>query len=170
MDIALLILRIVVGLTLAAHGAQKVLGWFEGSGIEGFAGGLTKMGIKPPRLWAWVASLAELVGGLLLALGLLWPAGPLAGIGSMVVAIVAVHWSKGFFSSRGGIEFPLVMLASMLAMGIAGPGRWALDTLVGFRMPEPQVLVVGLVLVVLGAAGALATRSLPEPAKLPELG
>jgi putative oxidoreductase len=70
MDIALLILRIVVGLTLAAHGAQKVLGWFQGPRIEGFARALGSMGMKPARAWAWVAGLSELIGGLLIALGL----------------------------------------------------------------------------------------------------
>jgi len=170
MDIALLILRIVVGLTLAAHGAQKVLGWFEGPRIAGFAKGLGSMGMKPPVFWAWVAGLSELVGGLLIALGLLWPAGPLLGIGAMLVAIVSVHWSKGFFSSKGGFEFPLVMLGSMLAMGLAGPGVFALDRLLGFRMPEPLTLLAGLVLVVLGAGTALASRALPAPAARPELG
>ena len=163
-------MRIVVGLTLAAHGAQKVLGWFEGPRIGGFAAGLGRMGLKPPRLWAWVAGLSELTGGLLMALGLLWPAGPLLGIGAMIVAIATVHWPKGFFNSKGGFEFPLVMLASMLAMAIAGPGAWALDRLVGFHVPEPATLLVGLVLVVLGAVGSLATRALPAPAPRPELG
>lgn len=166
----MLILRIVVGLTLAAHGAQKMFGWFEGPRIAGFTRMLGALGMKPAPLWAWVASLAELGGGLLIALGLLWPLGPLAGIGSMLVAIVSVHWSKGFFSTKGGIEFPLVMLASMLAIAIAGAGRFALDALVGFRVPEPLVLLIGLVLVVLGAAGALVSRSLPAPASQPELG
>ncbi len=166
----MLILRIVVGLTLAAHGAQKVFGWFGGSGIGGFAQGLTKMGFKPARLWAWVAGLSELAGGLLIALGLLWPAGPLLGIGSMLVAIVTVHWSKGFFSTKGGFEFPLVMLSAMLAMGLAGPGLFALDRLLGFRPPEPQTLLIGLVLVVLGAGTALASRSLPAPVARPEIG
>ena len=170
MDIALLILRIVVGLTLAAHGAQKVLGWFGGPRIEGFAKGLGSMGIKPARAWAWVAGLSELAGGLLIALGLLWPAGPLLGIGSMLVAIATVHWSKGFFNSKGGFEFPFVMLGSMLAMGLAGPGLVAIDHLLGFRMPEPLTVLVGLVLVVLGAGSALASRSWRAPATRPELG
>jgi len=161
MDIAFLILRVVVGLTLAAHGAQKVFGWFEGSRIEGFAAGLTRMGMKPARLWAWVAGLSELVGGLLIALGLLWPVGPAVAVGAMLVAIVTVHWAKGFFNSKGGIEFPLVVLATCVALAIGGPGAYALDRLVGFRLPEPAAAVVAVVLVVLGAVGSLATRSLP---------
>src|SRR2546430_13521539 len=158
MDIALLILRIVVGLTLAAHGAQKVLGWFGGPRIEGFAKGLGSMGIKPARLWAWVAGLSELVGGLLIALGLLWPAGPAVAVGAMLVAIITVHWAKGFFNTKGGIEFPLVMLGSCLAMALGGPGAYALDHLLAFRLPEPQAALVALALVFIGAAGTLATR------------
>src|SRR5438067_266338 len=161
MDVAFLILRLVVGLTLAAHGAQKVFGWFEGSRIEGFAGMLARVGIKPARLWAWVAGLSELLGGLLIALGLLWPVGPAVAVGAMLVAIITVHWAKGFFNSKGGIEFPLVMLGSCLAMALGGPGALALDRLFGFRLPEPQAALAGLLLVVLGAAGSLATRWLP---------
>jgi putative oxidoreductase len=161
MDIAFLILRVVVGLTLAAHGAQKVFGWFEGARIDGFSAVLGRMGMKPARLWAWVAGLSELVGGLLIALGLLWPAGPLVVVGAMLVAIIAVHWAKGFFNGKGGIEFPLVILAACVAMALAGPGTFALDHLIGFRLPEPQAALIGLALVVLGAVGSLATRSLP---------
>jgi putative oxidoreductase len=170
MDTAFLILRLVVGLTLAAHGAQKVFGWFEGSRIEGFSAMLGRMGIKPARLWAWVAGLSELVGGLLIALGLFWPLGPVVAVGAMLVAIIAVHWAKGFFNSKGGIEFPLVILAACVAMALAGPGAFALDHLIGFRLPEPQATLIGLVLVVLGAVGSLATRSLPASAERPELG
>jgi putative oxidoreductase len=171
MDVAFLILRLVVGLTLAAHGAQKVFGWFQGSRIEGFAAGLVRMGIKPARLWAWVAGLSELVGGLLIALGLLWPAGPAVAVGAMLVAIITVHWAKGFFNSKGGIEFPLVILAACVALALAGPGAYAVDRLLGFRLPEPQAALIALVLVVLGAVGSLATRWLPESLfARPELG
>src|SRR3989442_9157733 len=71
--IGLLILRVVVGLTMAAHGAQKLFGWFGGPGIQGFAGFLSRLEIRPARFWAWVAGLAELCGGLALAIGLLTP-------------------------------------------------------------------------------------------------
>ena len=161
MDVAFLILRLVVGLTLAAHGAQKVFGWFQGSRISGFAGMLARMGMKPAVLWAWVAGLSELVGGLLIALGLLWPVGPAVAVGAMLVAIVTVHWAKGFFNSKGGIEFPLVILGSCVAMALGGPGAFALDRWLGFQLPEPRAALVGLALVVLGAVGSLATRRLP---------
>jgi putative oxidoreductase len=67
----LLLLRLVFGLTVAAHGAQKLFGWFGGPGLEGFGGFLEQLGIAPASRWSWAAALAEFGGGLLVALGLL---------------------------------------------------------------------------------------------------
>src|SRR5215469_18432662 len=95
-DTALLVLRIVVGLYLAAHGAQKLFGWFGGPGLkgtEGFLGGM--LGFRPARLWAPALALAETGGGVLVTLGLLTPLGAIAIGSSMVTATVVVHWARG---------------------------------------------------------------------------
>src|ERR1700681_1622968 len=96
MDIGLLILRLTVGLTLAAHGAQKLLGWFGGPGLDVTGQFLEMIGFVPGRRRALMAGLAETGGGLLLALGLLTPFAAAVVFGVMLVAAFSVHIKKGF--------------------------------------------------------------------------
>ena len=159
----LLVLRLVVGLTMAGHGAQKVFGWWGGPGIKAWTEGVARMRIRPAVPFAWLAALAELGGGLLLAFGFLSPLGSLAIIGTMLVAIATVHWPNGFWNTKRGYEFNLTLIAAVLALGLAGPGTYSVDQAVGFHLPEPITLLVGLVAVVIGVAGMLAFRS-PKPA------
>src|SRR5882672_9868046 len=109
MSIGLLILRLVVGLALAAHGAQKLFGWFGGYGIAGTGQFLEQLGFRPGRLQAAQAGIAETVGGLFLAAGFLTPAAAAALVAVMVVAAVSVHIKKGFFAQSGGYEYTLVL-------------------------------------------------------------
>src|SRR5512135_1192075 len=111
MEIGLLVLRLVVGLTMAAHGGQKLFGWFGGYGLSGTGGFLESLGFRPGRVHAALAGLAELGGGLLLALGLLTPLGSALVLAVMVVAVGSVHLPKGFFVSDGGAEYNLVIMA-----------------------------------------------------------
>src|SRR5580765_1870434 len=97
MDLGLLILRVVVGLTLAAHGSQKLFGWFGGYGLAGTGSFLEQLGFRPGRVQAFLAGAAEAGGGLLLAAGLFTPLAAAAIVAVMFVAIVSVHWPKGFF-------------------------------------------------------------------------
>ena len=159
-NLAMLVLRLVVGLTLAAHGAQKVFGAFDGPGIRGFSGMVDRLGLWPVPFWAWAAALAELVGGLLLALGLLTPLAAAAGTGAMLMAIVAVHWPKGFFAAKGGLEFPLSLLGGIVAVALGGPGAYSLDRALRIALPEPQAAIAGVLLGAVGVVVALATRSL----------
>lgn len=94
-DIGLLILRLVLGLILAGHGAQKLFGWFDGPGLQGTTGWLRSLGLRPAPFWAFMAGLGEFGGGLLLALGLLSTLGSLGLIAAMLMSIILVHWSKG---------------------------------------------------------------------------
>jgi putative oxidoreductase len=159
MSLGLLILRVVIGLTLAGHGAQKLFGWWGGSGMAGWTQVVTKLRIRPAAAWAWVAALSEFGGGLLLAFGLLSPLGSLAIAGAMLVAIATVHWPNGFWSGKRGYEFNLALLASVTAVALTGPGTYSLDQAIGIHPPEPLTLVVGIVAVVLGVVGTLASRS-----------
>ncbi len=122
LDVALLILRIVVGLNVAAHGAQKLFGWFNGPGLkgaEGFLGGM--LGFRPASFWAPAASVAEFGGGLLLALGLFNPLGAIGIMASQLTATVVVHWATGPWGSEGGYEQTLTNLTVAAAVAIAGP-------------------------------------------------
>jgi putative oxidoreductase len=132
MDTGLLLLRVVLGLTLAAHGGQKLFGWFGGHGIEGTSGWLESMGFRPARLQAIITGLAEFGGGLLVALGLLTSLGALALAGVMVVAVVTVHWSKGFFATGGGYEFNLLIWGAAIALAFTGPGTYSVDHAIGW--------------------------------------
>jgi len=155
----LLILRVVVGLILAGHGAQKLFGWWGGQGMEGWTQMVAKLRIRPAQPWAWVAALAEFGGGILLALGFLSPLGNLAIAGSMLVAIATVHLPRGFWIAKGGYEFNLALLAAVAALALTGPGAYSLDAALRIQLPEPLTLLVGTILLVVGVAVTLATRS-----------
>ncbi|HEV2415435.1 MAG TPA: DoxX family protein [Candidatus Dormibacteraeota bacterium] len=157
--LGLLILRLVVGLTLAAHGAQKLFGWFGGSGIAGWTTAMTRMRIRPAAAWAWISALAELLGGLGLAIGFLNPLPSLAIAASMLVAIALIHGPKGFFNTKGGYEFNLTLIAAVAALALTGPGAISLDAVLGIRFPEPVTLIVLTILTLLGVGAALFTRT-----------
>ena len=162
LGLGLLILRLVVGLTLAGHGAQKVFGWWGGSGMAGWIEVVSRLRIRPAALWAWIAALSELGGGLLFALGLLSPLGSLAIAGTMLVAIATVHWANGFWNTKRGYEFNLTILASVAAIALAGPGAYSLDQALGIHLPEPITIVLGTIAVVVGVIVTLSFRS-PKP-------
>ena len=166
--LGLLVLRLVVGLTLAAHGAQKLFGWWGGSGMTGWTQMVQKLRIRPAQPWAWFAALSEFGGGLLLALGLLSPLGSLAIAGAMLVAIATVHLSKGFWAAKGGYEFNLSLIAGAMAIALAGPGTYSLDNALGIHLPEPATLIVGTIALLAGVTVTLASRKQAEPASKPQ--
>jgi putative oxidoreductase len=131
MAYGLLLLRVVAGLTIAAHGTQKLFGWFGGGGLKGTAQSFGGMGFRPATLMALLAGLGE-SSGVLLAFGFLTP---LAALGTAVVmlnAIESVHWRNGFFNGKGGYEFNLLLLTVAVAIAAIGPGRFSLDRALGW--------------------------------------
>jgi putative oxidoreductase len=129
----ILFLRLVLGGIMAAHGAQKLFGWFGGSGPFGTAAGYRQLNFRAPLLTAFAAGLAEFGGGLLLAVGLLTPLAALGIAVVMVNAIGVVHWRNGFWNSKGGYEFNLLIWAAAGAIAAIGAGRFSLDRLIGWE-------------------------------------
>jgi putative oxidoreductase len=161
--IAWLILRLVGGMILAAHGAQKLFGWFGGSGMAKWEQGLQAQGFKPARFWAYLNILGEVGGGLSLAFGFLTPLGAAGGLGAVFMAMSKVHWKNGFFNSKRGIEFTLAVLAIVTAVGLAGPGTISLDHLFGIDLPYPVVFIaLALVGLVVDIVGLMITRRAPS--------
>jgi putative oxidoreductase len=160
--LGLLILRLGIGLILAAHGAQKLFGVWGGSGMTKWAQAVQRLRIRPAQPWAWVAALSEFGGGLLLALGLLSPLGSLAIAGAMLVAIATVHLAKGFWAAKGGFEFNLSLIVAAAALAFTGPGPYSLDNALGIHLPEPLSLIVGTIALIVGVSVTLLSRS-PQP-------
>src|ERR1700704_5594706 len=116
MSIGILILRLVIGLTLAAHGAQKLFGWFGGYGLTGTGGFLEQLGFIPGRRNALFAGLAEFLGGLLLALGLATPLAATLTISVMFVAVATVPVKNGYFNHNQGFEYNLTLAVVALSL------------------------------------------------------
>jgi putative oxidoreductase len=163
MDIALLIVRLV-GLGFAAHGAQKLFGWYRGYGLAGTGGFFESLGFRPGRLFAAAAGASELAGGLLVALGLLGPIGPMLIVSVMVVAAVAVHAPNGFFAPNG-FELPAVYAALAVLLAFTGYGAYSLDAALGLsQLSQPGYAAIAIGLGVLGGLGNLAVRRKPAQA------
>jgi len=159
-DAAVLLLRLGVGLTFAAHGAQKAFGWWGGPGRERWRGAIAGMGFRPVALFAYASILAELVAGLLLAAGLLTPVAAAVLIAQSVVILLHVHWPKGFWNGQGGVEFPLTLLVGAAAIALLGAGAVSVDALIGLA-PAATVRVA---LVVLGIVAGFASLAVPRVA------
>jgi putative oxidoreductase len=160
--LGLLILRLGIGLILAAHGAQKLFGVWGGPGMAKWTESVQRLRIRPAQPWAWVAALSEFAGGLLLAVGLLSPLGSLAIIGAMLVAIATVHLANGFWNGKRGYEFNLSLIVAAAALALTGPGLYSLDSALRVQLPEPLSLIVGTVLLIVGVSATLLSRS-PQP-------
>lgn len=129
MNTGLLIIRLVIGLLFAAHGAQKLFGWFGGHGLKGTADFFESIGVKPGILMAVLAGGGEFVGGLLFAAGLWTEFASALIIITMIGAIVKVHGKKGLWATSGGFEYNLVLIAIALGVALTGAGEYSLDAL-----------------------------------------
>jgi putative oxidoreductase len=126
MNLGLLMIRLVVGLSFMGHGAQKLFGWFGGYGPKGTGGWLESIGVKPGVPMAVLAGLSELVGGALFAAGVLTWIGAILIVLTMLVAIVKVHGQNGYWVDKGGFEYNLVLIAVAIGVALIGPGTYVL--------------------------------------------
>lgn len=149
-DTAALLLRVVIGIVLVAHGYNH--GWGAG-GLSGTAGWFESIGLRPPRVHAFVSAWLEVLAGLAIIVGLLLPLAAAAVVGIMVTAIVTTHRKNGFFVFKDGYEYVLVLAVSLVSLSILGAGKVSLDHALGI---EKHGEWVGLGVIVLGLAGAAA--------------
>jgi putative oxidoreductase len=168
MDLALLALRVVVGLLFVGHGAQKLLRAFGGGGLEGTAGMFDSIGLRPGALHARAAATAEFMGGLLLALGLFTPFAAAALIAVMTAAVVTVHAPNGIWNTNKGYEYNLVLATVAFALAGIGSGAWSLDNAFGFDLHGTGWALAALAAGLLGGGGAVisgrtTTRHEPHP-------
>jgi putative oxidoreductase len=160
MELALLVLRLVVGLTFAAHAAPKLFMVWGGGGIQGTADAFDQIGLRPSKLQAWLAALSELGGGLLIALGLVTPVGAAALIAVMTAAVLTVHLRNGFFATNNGYEYNLVLAVTAFALAGTGPGDWSLDNALDIHMSGRGWALGALGAGVLGGLGAVLSSRL----------
>jgi len=159
MDIGILIIRVFFGLAIAGHGAQKLFGWFGGYGIKQTGGFFESIGFRPGAVFATVAGLSEMGGGVLLTVGLFTPFGAAAVLSAMLVAMVSVHLKNGFFATGNGIELPFLYAVAALGIALTEGGAISLDRLLGLNfLLEPYVVTGLLVLAACGAAVTLSMR------------
>ena len=155
----LLVVRLVVGLLMAAHGSQKLFGWFGGHGLAGTGMFFEQIGFRPGRFFAMLASTTEVVSGLLVALGLLGPIGPALMISVMIVAAVTVHWKNGLFAASNGIELALFYGTVAAGLALIGFGSYSLDALLGLTsLYTPTFAIAALAVGILGGVGNLFAR------------
>jgi putative oxidoreductase len=159
-NLAVLVLRAVLGGLLAGHGAQKLFGAFNGPGLEGTSGFLETLGLRPGRPWAYLAGLSELGGGTLTILGFLNPLGPLGVIGAMAMAWATAHRGQPIWVTEGGAELPLTNITAATAVVLNGPGKYSLDRAFGTRLPT-WVFLLGLVAILLSVIYGIGGEAPP---------
>jgi putative oxidoreductase len=159
-DAALLLVRAGTGALLAGHGAQKLFGWFGGHGLQGTGKWMESMGLKPGTPWALAASAGELGGGMLMALGLGGPVGPIGVLSAMSMATAKVHWGKPIWNTEGGAELPVAYSTAAAAIALAGPGRYSLDHFFGIKM---HWAIPAALAALAGAMVAYGAMRQPEP-------
>ena len=168
MSLGILIIRLVVGLGMAAHGSQKLFGWYGGPGLGGTGQFLETLGLRPGKSLATLVGVVEFGCGLLLAIGLLTPLVAAAIFADMLVAIRTVHLPKGFFSQDGGYELPLTISAVVVGLSFTGAGRFSLDHALHLGLSGLGTGFFALIVGAIGAAAALLVSGAGrQPARAP---
>ena len=170
----LLIIRLVIGGLLFAHGTQKLFGWYGGYGLDGTGGFFASLGFRPGRLMAMIAGLSEAVGGAFLVLGLFTPLGAAMILGTMIAAATSVHAPHGLWSTNGGYELPLINALVATGLAFTGAGSVSIDHAAGIPWTSgagPGCTAILLAVFAFGATNLRRKRVLAEsaaPAAYPE--
>ena len=162
LGLGLLIVRVLFGTAIAAHGAQKLFGWFGGYGLQGTGGFFEGIGFRPGVAFAAAAGLSEFVGGFLLVLGLFTPLGASAVFTAMIVASVGVHLKNGFFAQNNGFELAFLYGAVAVGLALTGAGAYSFDNELQWTALDVLSIKVGLLVVsIIVATLTLALRKQP---------
>ena len=168
MDTGRSALRFTLGPLFIGHGTQKLLGWFDGAGLEATASTFEKIGMRPGRRHAFAAGAAETAGGALVTLGFLTPAAAAILTGVMTTAIRKVHAANGVWATGGGYEYNLVIIAALAALVEQGPGRPSVDAALFPRLKGPGLALASLGVGVAGSFFNERVFSEPAPPAPPE--
>jgi putative oxidoreductase len=161
-DLALLVARAVLGGSIAAHGAQKLFGWFGGPGIDGAAQLMQSLGFAPGDRYARLASISEIAAGVLIASGAGGPIGPALLVSVMGTAVGSVHLKKGFWAQNGGYELNVMYALAALLLAVEDHGRISIDGATGLREhARPMFGWLALAAAAAGAGYALSQRTPP---------
>ncbi len=159
MNAGLLVLRLVILVIMGMHGTQKLFGWWDGGGLDEAARFFASQGFRPPRLMGLVAGLTQTAGALLIGVG--WASAlSVAILTGVLTTVVALHLPNGLDGRKQGFEYELMILAGVVAIGLAGPGRWSVDR--WLAVPDPgwsgaAAVAVGIV----AGLAVSATRARP---------
>jgi putative oxidoreductase len=162
--VALLLVRVIVGITMMMHGYNH---WRGGGRIAGTARWFRGLGLKHGVLQAWMSVVTELGAGFLLIVGLLTPLACAAVISVMLIAGLLAHRPNGFFVFKDGYEYVLVLSVVSLALAVLGPGRFSLDNAAGSEITGWAGGGIALCVAVVATAGMLATFWRPAPKQTP---
>jgi putative oxidoreductase len=164
MNLGRLLARMTLGGLFIGHGTQKLFGWFGGPGMEGTTGMMDKLEMRPARQNARAAGLSETTAGALIAAGALMPLAGALVTGTMATAIRKVHLDKGLWNTNGGYEFNVTLVAAVIALIDAGPGKPSVDDALGLRLRGSGWALLALGTGVAGAAGAIEAGKRKESA------
>jgi putative oxidoreductase len=167
LNLGLLLIRVIFGLVMVAHGAQKLFGWFGGYGLAGTGGFFESLGFRPGRMFAAAAALSEFLGGWLFTFGFLGPVGPALILAVMLVASISVHLRNGLFAATNGVEVPLLYATAVVGVALIGFGTFSFDAALGLAAVWTPALI-GLALAV-GVIGGLANLLLRKKPTTPDV-
>ena len=158
-DLGFVLVRLILGLAIAAHGSQKLFAWFGGYGLKGTGGFFEGLGFRPGTLFAAASGVSEMLGGLLIVFGLGGPVGSMLVVATMIVAIFSVHAKNGFFQANGGYELNALYIAASIAVAFAPLSSFSLDSIFGLgALHQPAVIWAALALALIGGFANLALR------------